>query len=623
MLYNYMYFGTCLLFSILIFIVFEVKDKIRSKENSLFRVLIYVTLFSITCELSLQILILNIGIDNLVTIAISKVYLVTILLWFNYFSKYVFYLFKPEKAEENYKNKMIQFNKKYNIVSIAHNIFLIISSFLSLFLKIELFYNGVEMYSYGTAVDVMRLCLGIYMTSWVLIAIIKNKKIFKFKFAPIFVVMLLMFLNMCLQMINPSIVIVSFTMTLLDYLLFFTIENPDVKMLQAMEVAKDQAVKANRAKSDFLSSMSHEIRTPLNAIVGFSEDIQNHKGEVPGEVAEDADYILEASKTLLEIVGNILDINKIESNKMEIHNIKYNPREEILTIARINSVRIGEKPIDFKVMIAEDMPYELYGDKIHIKEIVNNLVSNAIKYTDKGEITLKAYSINKDNVSNLIISVTDTGKGIKADKINRLFSKFDRLDVEKNTTTEGTGLGLAITKALTELMGGKINVQSQFGKGSIFMVQIPQTISMLSKPAETTVSATVTEDAVANEFRGKRLLVVDDNQLNIKVARRALKDFDFVIDECSDGLQCLEKVTNGNEYDVILMDIMMPNMNGETTLKHLKENPNFKIPTIALTADAITGAEERYKEAGFDDYIAKPFTKAEIKEKLDKIFKTS
>ena len=377
--------------------------------------------------------------------------------------------------------------------------------------------------------------------------------------------------------------------------------------------------------------MSHEIRTPLNAIVGFSEDIQSYKGEISPEIVEDADYIMEASKTLLEIVGNILDINKIESNKMEIIEVNYNFRKEVESLAKIDATRIGEKNINFKMNIAPDIPYELVGDKSKVKEIINNLLTNAIKYTEQGEIELTVKCINQNDICNLIISVRDTGRGIKTENIDKLFTKFERLDVEKNSTTEGTGLGLAITKALVDMMGGKINVQSTFGQGSIFVVQIPQKISQMVNPNQTiqiniapiqqAIQQTVKEEIVVPKgFNSKKVLIVDDNKLNIKVARRALQDFNFEIDECYDGMECLDKVVNGDEYDLILMDIMMPNMSGETALAKLKENPNYKIPTIALTADAIAGAKEKYLSEGFIDYIAKPFSKDQIKEKLDLVF---
>ena len=237
-------------------------------------------------------------------------------------------------------------------------------------------------------------------------------------------------------------------------------------------------------------------------------------------------------------------------------------------------------------------------------------------------MTLLYYTF-MNNICNLIITCQDTGKGIKAELINRLFTKFDRLDIEKNTTTEGTGLGLAITKSLVEMMGGKINVQSQYGKGSIFMVQLPQKISKLSKPIDEELEKVKNLVDSSLIYQDKKVLIVDDNKLNVKVAKRALADFNFNLDECYDGEECLRKIHEGNTYDLILMDIMMPNMSGSTALIELKKDPNFNTPVIALTADAVSGSEEKYKSEGFIDYIAKPFSKEQIKVKLDMVFASS
>ena len=435
------------------------------------------------------------------------------------------------------------------------------------------------------------------------------------RYLSIFIIMPILILLYFLTLLFPGVILYDFSLALLCYIMYFTIENPDLQMVEQLELAKNQAEKSNRAKSDFLSSMSHEIRTPLNAIVGFSEDIQTHINDAPPEVVEDANYILEASQTLLEIVGNILDINKIEAQKLEIINSPYNFKEEVTKLCNVTKSRIGDKNIVFNLNIDSNIPNSLIGDSVKVKQIINNLLTNAIKYTNEGSINLDINCNIDNNICNITIICKDTGIGISEENLTKLFNKFERLDTEKNSTIEGTGLGLAITKSIVEMMGGTIDVESKLDEGSTFIVKIPQNID---NNVEEVVSE-IKEDTT--NYGIKKVLIVDDNKLNIMVAKKALDGFNFELDECTNGVECLEKVISKN-FDLIIMDIMMPEMDGEETLKQLKEIDGFNTPVLAVTADAVDGAKEKYVSEGFIDYIPKPFTKGQIKEKLDIVFKS-
>lgn len=384
----------------------------------------------------------------------------------------------------------------------------------------------------------------------------------------------------------------------------------------------EEVVRANKAKSQFLANMSHEIRTPINGILGMDSVLLKECHDE--NLREYAKNIQSAGQSLLSIINDILDISKIESGKMEILTIRYQLFSVLNNCYNLTKIKLQNKPVSFIMQINEKLPSWLYGDEVRIRQIINNFLSNAVKYTKEGNITFELdFEEKTDEQILLVITVRDTGIGIKEEDLGKLFESFTRIEEKRNRNIEGTGLGLNLTKNLVNLMGGEVFAESTYGKGSCFTAKIPQKIADAEPMGDfgkryQQYLSTSDDDKLSFLAPDAKILVVDDVTMNLKVVEGLLKATKIQIDTAVSGSECLECVKT-TPYQMIFLDHMMPEMDGLETLEHMKnlaDNPNAQTPVIMLTANAIVGAKEEYIEAGFTDYLTKPIRETELLEMI-------
>lgn len=515
--------------------------------------------------------------------------------------------------------------RRLKIISIIGNILFttyIVLMILNLPLKFVLWYTPEGTYMHGTFfVPIVFSAPVYYLSSGILILIFRMKALRPRERVALSIASFVTLFGTVIQAATNGIVLLSLPFGSIGiFVLYFSLETSDYHNLldknEKLRIAEQDAIKANRAKSDFLASMSHEIRTPLNAVLGMDELIlretaQDNKADPSfvGRIREYAENIKDAGQVLLSVINDILDLTKIESGKMEIKPAPYSLQTLVADVGTMVRVRAEQKELVYVQKIDPAIPDRLIGDELRIRQIMINLLNNAVKYTDSGSVEMELSMEDASTTGlTLCVKIKDTGIGIRSEDLPRIFGDFQRLDEDHNYRIEGTGLGLSIVKRMVGLMNGDIRVDSEYGKGSVFTVLIPQEIYTGTGEIPVNGGRNKLADAITFHTPECRYLIVDDNRLNLIVATRFLDGLNGQIETVQSGSEALKKMRE-NKYDLIFMDHMMPDLDGVQTYQQSLSDPdnrNLSTPMIMMTANALNGVREEYLNIGFADYLSKP-----------------
>lgn len=585
---NTIYIITGIMFTFLLILVFKIKKQNDLLSNNTFFILSLSLLIGFILELIINFL-STLALKPIILEAYTKLYLIFIVCWFSIFSVYTFLISKKDDT----LNKPIMI--MYALLTIVSSI-----SIMLLPLNVD---TSNFIYLSGNSINIFKVLLPAMICTLFIRTILNRKVISITKCNYIYVALTLLSICTFLEL-KYELNVITTILLFITYLVFLTIENPALKEYEIINNLRLKALKANTNKTDFLSNISHELRTPLTSIISSIDEIKSY--DLPQELKSNLNDIIDSSNSLLDIVGNVIDINKIENKIYDLKEKNYDIRDVVEKLIKMNTKKYNKENVVFKYSVSDNTPSNLFGDKTKIKEIINNILDNSFKYTNKGSISLTINSVLDNDICNLIIEIKDTGIGIKAEDLNKIFNG-NEIDNDINSNVNRDGLGLLVSKDLVNLLNGTITVNSYYGSGSVFTINIPQ---KLNNELE------IVEQTNTTKFNNKKVLLVDDDRLNNRILKRLLKIYNIELDTCERGIECIDKINNGEQYDLILMDIMMPDINGIDTLKKLKSNKNFNTKVIALTADALSTSKNKYLKVGFTDYLAKPFKKEELEEKL-------
>ena len=419
------------------------------------------------------------------------------------------------------------------------------------------------------------------------------------------------------QLFFPNTSIYPFAAVIITMIVYLIFSNPDIEMSKELVVAKDTIKNSSKTKIKFLSDVTSEMKTPVSYITSLSTNLENMETLDKDEIRNTMQQIISSGNNLLDIVNNVLNISNIESGKTNVVNNTYKIRELINDAVNVATAKIGSKPVKLEVNISETLADEYQGDAIKIYQALQNVLTNAAKYTEVGKITLEVQNTKVPLGEKILFKVADTGNGIKEEEKDKVFVKGERLENSLENEIEGSGYGLAITKEYLEMIDGKIWFETEYRVGTTFYIEVPQKVVHNEEEK-------VEEEIIVGDIDCSNLtaLVLDDNKLNVKVIKRLLEKYGFKVVTVSSGQECIYKIKSEEHFDIIFMDQVMDEMTGTDTMKALRGLEGYDIPPlILLTANAVAGMKEQYIAEGFDDYIPKPITTASLEEVLNRFFK--
>ena len=607
-------------FLIVLMMVYFSKPKEKTSRTLIFTLLLYFALATAVTEV-IYMAIFKFAQIQILTHIFWRLHCGTYLLWWFCYYIYITVVIrriKSEKLIDTFKSTLQ--SKIITIVALVGFIAFLVFPAM----------KGIDAYKLGSEeiiflpTIIMYACIVVYVVIFILMALnlIMNRNSVT-KNEKISFVLTAIITAMCIagQILIPHIALLPIGAVIVLYFIYYALENPDLEMIEGLDNAKGDIEKSNKTKTDFLSNMTTEIKSPMSLIMSLCDELTNMSQFDEKVVREDIQQIRTSGNNLLDIVNNILDISKIESGRTILQERDYKINDVITDVINISKSKIGAKQVKLVVNIDQNTSAVLHGDSAKLYQALLNVTTNAVKFTDVGRITITLTSTKSLGIEHLLFKVTDTGTGIKPEDQGKIFEKFNRLDNATEGEIEGSGLGLAITKQYVELLGGKIWFDSQYRVGTTFYIDVPQKIVDSTPIGQALQAAANAQEVEKLDCSAYTALIVDDNLLNIKVAKRLLEAYKFNVDSVTSGKDCVYKVKEGTHYDVIFMDHMMPEMDGIETLHVLKQLDGYKLPPIvALTANAIAGMKEMYLSEGFDEYLSKPINTHELDRIVNKFF---